>query len=477
MDINSIRRRVEAKEGGRFMYGDRDAPECNAIIEPLAPELFRAPWFVAKTASQGLVDELNELLQDLRMVNEEHQGEPVLETLAFLNLSGRGLELQDSIVSWCGRYFEPRAHPDRMTPKDHNDPICHFFRLVEEFDNIFGTLAFKTNDVNYFVLKIPVLFTRWFLATRLCAGVISFDDVGMAIHTKFKELAVAFQQDIGEGGWFAFVLDRFLRRIESQDGVALSLASAMSEDELCQQIRLMASDLQEMRPFLIKNFHPERMVIRLADQLYGAWEWCLLFGTIAHIHVADTERQVLEKMYSRTGTVVSIGTNGLMFDWRMPWDNTLAGAKDRVGSRLASNRHVLEQFYQKLYESYEKVNFDRIRGTTPSVDHDDANVEERVLASVVDLAARADVELADHTHPVGRLPQIRLEPFLVLLERKFGCEVKSGKGSEVTLYRSGGRKVVVGRHKRNRELHSSFVTLIIRRLGIRPSEWLQVVGA
>jgi hypothetical protein len=56
------------------------------------------------------------------------------------------------------------------------------------------------------------------------------------------------------------------------------------------------------------------------------------------------------------------------------------------------------------------------------------------------------------------------------------CEVRQGKGSEVTVYRPGGRIFVLGRHARNDEVHSVLVKQLLHRVGIGQGEWLRAVS-
>ena len=64
---------------------------------------------------------------------------------------------------------------------------------------------------------------------------------------------------------------------------------------------------------------------------------------------------------------------------------------------------------------------------------------------------------------------------LNFLADRFGCEIRPGKGSEVTVYRAGGRIFTLGRHRRNDEVSSLIVKLLLKRLGISPQEWLKAV--
>jgi len=76
----------------------------------------------------------------------------------------------------------------------------------------------------------------------------------------------------------------------------------------------------------------------------------------------------------------------------------------------------------------------------------------------------------------GRIPSVRLKRFLTLLENALRCEVKDAKGSEITVYRRGGKKAILSGHRRNRIIPTIEVKRTLRRLGISDREWLSAAG-
>ena len=83
--------------------------------------------------------------------------------------------------------------------------------------------------------------------------------------------------------------------------------------------------------------------------------------------------------------------------------------------------------------------------------------------------------LADMVRPVGKLPRLRFTRFIASLRDKFACEVQQGKGSEVTLYRIGGKKCLIGHHGGNDPVYQIQVKKILKQLGISLVEWCEAV--
>jgi hypothetical protein len=94
------------------------------------------------------------------------------------------------------------------------------------------------------------------------------------------------------------------------------------------------------------------------------------------------------------------------------------------------------------------------------------------------VAERETVPIA-HGQPTirpGRIRPLRLKRFLKLLKDNFECIVERGKGSEITVYRRGGRKAVLNGHKLNPSVSTITVKKVLRRVGIGHGEWLAAVG-
>jgi hypothetical protein len=80
-------------------------------------------------------------------------------------------------------------------------------------------------------------------------------------------------------------------------------------------------------------------------------------------------------------------------------------------------------------------------------------------------AERASDDDSD-ANSVRRIPVLRLQRVLRLFENRLGCEISPGKGSEVNVYRPGGKIYTLGAHKRNREVHPLTVRRMLKILGI-----------
>src|SRR5205814_160318 len=75
----------------------------------------------------------------------------------------------------------------------------------------------------------------------------------------------------------------------------LGRLSASSDEQLRSDIQAGITEIQEMRPFLINNFRPERTAIELQGGFYLAWDWGTFSG-VANVISAPSQRALLEKL-------------------------------------------------------------------------------------------------------------------------------------------------------------------------------------
>ena len=472
--------------------GITSTPKVGNRILQQPREAYRPPSFLGKIAPPEEVAELAEILGELWEVNQEHVGDPTLEVEAYYVLTGQRHDLTERLIAWCRRIFERRSDPGRINPRDQGDPFIRFERLREDFDRILGRVSNMDGTVNYIFIDECSAFVTWYLFDRTWGRFVEVGPDG-CLSLTFKpsraDIPVRCAVFLKNYRLLLRDLGLFLRKVRGAARCRdrLDTIRGLPDDALRPWLDGLMADIQEMRPFLLRGFHPERASISLGDDLVVAWDWSLRYG-LASLITGTTVEDIQRIMVTRIMELgVTVGRDGLLLDANNPWVTTETIAA-REGDRwLPENGLVLELFHEKLLELYYRIDFERIRRHTGHADIEDDLDDEVLALSIQDLAARdrevgAD-ELRSESAPVaGCLPPARhIRPLrslrlLKFLSDRFGCEVRQGKGSEITVYREGGRIFTLGRHKRNDEVHSIVVKMLLKRLGIGRVEWLQAVN-
>ncbi|WP_439626863.1 hypothetical protein [Gemmata sp.] len=240
----------------------------------------------------------------------------------------------------------------------------------------------------------------------------------------------------------------------------------------------LAADVQAMRPLLVRNFHPHRTTLRLADDVWVAWTWHLANG-IGNVLVAPSEGDLRTRIETRrVAEAYTVRHDGLLAYMRTPWRT----AADLPGATpLAANYALLECFRDRLFSFYDRIDLARVGaapGGTPIPEPagDPPGGSEGIIAAALGTTGPEAPCGTGERLPGRRVPGARFLRFWRTLEH-LGCEVRGSKGSEVSVYRPGYRKYVLGRHRTNREVFPAEIQRVLGRLGLTTGEWLTALRA
>ena len=123
------------------------------------------------------------------------------------------------------------------------------------------------------------------------------------------------------------------------------------------------ADIQEMRPFLVRGFHEVEAMIRIGQGLFVACNWTLRFGLLLLI-AEESEAEVLHSLsmhcYDLTATV---RRDGILLESSSPWITTEVIADEGHARWLPENVLVMERVHERLYDLYDRIDFDRVPRT------------------------------------------------------------------------------------------------------------------
>ena len=482
-DANQLKREADriSRNDSRSAPRGIDLVPRDETVQAQPADLYKAPAYLKKTATPELVAELNGILRALWEINEQHQGQKTMEVEVFYMVTGEYRTLAERARAWCRAYFEQRADPSRLSPQVGNDPFELYLKLIDEYDTIFGNLARRDGSLNYVFLNLSSFYSRWFLYDRLWKGLLDLQEDGSVL-LKYRpakpKTPALMAAHIESEGWLRDDLTDFLSEVRSRvDPERMEDLGGEGDESLLRLLAGMAADIQEMRPFLLKGFNPQKTVISPGAGLVVAWTWTVRLG-IANLVVGETEAEVVGNLESRKSAMaVSVDHDGLLFGYTKPWV-TARDTPPSAGVRpLALNCYVLGLFHERLYSFYDRIDFERIRARARGVAAEVPADDDVALAlSCQDLAQRDEDEGPSVLTPRRRpIRSVRLQRLLSLLSGRFGCEVRQGHGSEITVYRRGGKKWILGCHKRDAHVPSEVVANLLKRVGIGLDEWLDVV--
>lgn len=106
-----------------------------------------------------------------------------------------------------------------------------------------------------------------------------------------------------------------------------------------------------MRPLLVRNFNSTKTVLRLADEIWVAWDWQVRYG-IGYIFTGRSESELLTVLATnRVRVYYVVRHDGLLAYSETPW-RTSAGLTE--GNPLVANYLLLEWFRDRLFSFYDQ---------------------------------------------------------------------------------------------------------------------------
>ena len=270
--------------------------------------------------------------------------------------------LRDCFSDWCERYFARRLK--QHNPRDCNNPLETFRRLVTEFCKIIGDMEARRQAINYVILhecyqrSVSFIFEyTWKSCLHKVDGRGVRGMVPFTSHETFEFCNYLFNYI----GLMSEHLTRFLPMVAhaapSTGSRAREVPGQRAADMPGRDDRRHSGGASVP----CAEFQSPQDYRGLGPELAVAWGWCIAAG-IAVLLIAQTPEGTAAKGRSlRMQCLVKIRGDGLLVDGHRPWI-TAATLDLQKGIRpLALNTFVLELFHEQLLGFYAKIDFTRIR--------------------------------------------------------------------------------------------------------------------
>ena len=433
------------------------------VITPPVDADYRTPEHFARTVPPRARGELADLLGALREFRSQMVGLTLGDAQVLYNGDGYAMLLGQEFDRWMTAHA--RARLAKSSPRDLGDPFFKFNRLREEFGAWVEALVLTPNSGHLVPLSRLHKKVSWELYRGTWSNAVVRDGSGLVVGIQAGHPLV----------------DEMLRSVLEmnhwhREGLIPALAASHPElsasgpaTNHADELRVIVQDLVEMRGLLVRSFVPSEHVLELAPGVFAGWSWEIghLAGTVEMSTSAADAAQRLESGVS--GYAFGLDMDGVPREVTTPWVEFAPGVSTwALGVVRPIHAHML-----RLWDAAERP--------AQSLPGDAALPDEgEAIAAACEALALGDVAVAsggssdERERP--RVPAVRTITLLALLERMFGVEVKRGKGSEITVYRVGGRKYTLPNHKRNMHFPSHIVRAMLRALGIGAAEFRAAVG-
>ncbi|MBT4574860.1 MAG: hypothetical protein HOB92_00180 [Candidatus Cloacimonetes bacterium] len=472
--INRLTDSGELNEESENKIG-RVKDELSAKIERIGDDLNVAPSHFC-VINKKLGDELQRLLNIIKDINNEFVGYSTLDAIIQIGSDHEYQENQANLYKWAKDFINDRLR--KKNPKDKNNELLKYQRLISETDDLEDIRAVN-NSINWFFLNVILKYMHWryFKETWgktfkiIKNGIkLSFEVDDSATWGTKEEMAEFVKlSKYHEEQYLSYFFSSFAN-LSLPTGYLSGMNDIGKRDRLAKIIQ----DVQEMRYFLIKGYKPEKNIIKISNDHSINWTWDA-FSSVGTIRLITDKKA--EYQY------VGVNYDGLFFNKEFPW-LTAEYFEDQFKINLLDfNLFIIERVHAMLFSLYEKVDFNAIQlrvqqkllelqAKKDDAEEESGNLEDDFLSQLCQ--QMADKGVTDAKQKL-RIP--RMETFLKVLEEKLGCEVKKdkegGKGSEITVFRPGGKKAILGRHKKNPRVLTATIKRIQKRLRISDREFVE----
>ncbi len=445
-------------------------------VEPQSEKFYRLSSEPRRFLGQTLVEEFEEILGEIRSLNEEFTGVRISQVRFMLLGDSRVEEIHRRLRHWGDDYVQARL--DRRNPKDGGHRHKQFFRIFRELTTELDRISWLEGTVHSACLSELSLYIPWCLYRAVIerareAGYSpedpkNDDDCFLPHFEKSTGVGLSWnrEEDLG----------KVLEKVSASDPV-----EATDQKTILERLADLAADIQDMRPLLFRNFRSENVRLGVAPEVAISWAWSAGEG-IGEVLVDRSPDALLKTL--RTGAHQSklfLRSDGRLGNLFLPWIEVGVNADLAT---LQANLKIVEAIHRRLIEFWVQIDREAILAAwrDRSSDLSEVEVEEledAALASVVhQLAEEEAVELVQPSGEKAgpkRVPQIRALKLFAVLERYFDCEISSAKGSEKKIFRPGGKIYKLGWHEKNRVILTHQAKDILGRLGISVTDFLTVL--
>jgi hypothetical protein len=446
---------------------------------------FRLPTGTSRFVGDEASRTLQDLLYEVWELNERFVGEEQVDAFIQINGSPEQLDTIERGLDWARRYVTRRLA--RRNARDQGCPYRKFYRLYNEllpFLDQLGMVEADSGDaksatvVGHYIGQMCD-YIAWSFFEETWAKHVTWMSKGRAKAHRSPEVEHDLFMQCGTifsiYSWkLARVFDQLL--VNMSQALADRNEPALSLQEEAARIESLADDIDQMRPFLVRNFRQSKTTMALPGGLFAQFSWASQ-GRLGLLTCAESERELVEQEHASLAHMpLGISYRGLLSCYVNPWRNVLTYQEDLPVSAPTTGRVVLEALHAKLFSFYEQIDVDDILARWRSrSDEQPPSADDEAMVIAAAIASADEAEQAPQPKTRRIASSLRLSRLRTILEKEFGCVSRAGKGSEFLFYREGGRHALVGRHKANPTESRWQIPRILKKLGIGLREWIEVM--
>ena len=238
----------------------------------------------------------------------------------------------------------------------------------------------------------------------------------------------------------------------------------LSKGELLEKNLELTQDIKWWGSYMsssYKNF--DNLISIIQDEFDISWSWNN-DNAIGFISFWFDNKELAKQLRQRRTLQVILNYDGIIEDKIRRWVS-LQNIYDINNNLLALkvNLFIIDKIHSYLESIYIKMDHNKILNQYIKEINDDALVikEEKIIVTTID------------TPKINKknIYKIKQSKLFLLLE-SLGCEIRGGKGSEITIYKYGGKHYTMGHHKKDEDVYPPTIINILKTLRISIQDFI-----
>ncbi len=415
------------------------------------------PIDIKKILGEKLYNNTNILLQKMIDINNKYVGQIVSSALISLNNNKEHLSIRYEMLELGKEYCAKRIIKTNNRDKDE---VERYFRIYREIlPWLDQNVSERENTIFSSFLDLLLEYIPHFLYEQTFNKYVEIKNrdqliIKDAISSQKKQLIKEqfyfynFHQNHLEE------LLKFTTSIQFPSNI-----DSLSKDGLLKKVFDLAQDIKWWGTFMCssyKNF--DNLISIIQGELDVSWSWNS-DNSIGFISFWFDNKELVKQLKKRRILQVSLNYEGVFEDGVRRWvsllniydtNNNLSGLK--------INLFIIEKIHSYLDSIYCKIDVNKILNQyLGKINNDDLIVEDKEKIIFTD----NNTPKIDKNE-IFKIKQSRLFNHL----ESIGCEIRGGKGSEITIYKFGGKHYTMGHHKRDEYVYSPTIINILKTLNI-----------
>ncbi|PRM98009.1 hypothetical protein CJ667_04180, partial [Aliarcobacter cryaerophilus] len=415
----------------------------------------------SKILGKELYDRLNILLRKMVDINNKYVGQIVTSALINLSENKEYFSIRNEFLELSKEYCSKRI--SKINNKD-KDQVDRYYRIYHEILPWFDQkISIRENTIFYSFIDLFLEYIPYFLYEHTFKQYVEIKD--RTSINLIGNIALEKREFIKNQLYLYNFHQNFLKELLSLTN-SIQLSSnleSLNKDELLKKVFELAQDIKWWGTFMSSSYKDsDNLIPIIKDEFDISWAWNF-DNSIGFISFWFDNNELNKQLKKKRIFQVVLNYDGVFEDKIRRWISTLNINNIDNLYALKINLFILEKIYSYLENIYNKIDHNKILNQFMNKHNNNLIIEDE---------EKNIADLDDVKFDKNEIFTIKQSRLLIIL-KSIGCEIREGKGSEISIYKFGGKHYTMGHHKKDEYIYPPTIINILKTLNISPKDFMQ----